>query len=342
MSGGEIDLLEAPPGPGGWSFSSLLARLSKGRVVSINPSHEPVPRYGHGRRPHRRLTLLFEPRRDEYDRRLRWILGLREHLVRIPVEQPGQDDNSPYWTNGWLPTLDAAALYGILAAENPRRYVEIGSGMSTLFARRAIRDHGLQTRITWIDPQPRAEVDAVCDSAIRTPLQEASLDLFEDLAPGDILFVDGTHQAFMNSDVTVVFLDILPVLRPGVIVHFHDVWLPYDYPDRWKHWYYNEQYLLAAVLLAAPQRFEILLPCMFVSIHPQLSRVLDPLWDELGIVGYPTHGGSLWLKLTAEPAADANDAGPAARSNAAPGTSFGTPIQMTHNPVEIRTSSRLL
>jgi hypothetical protein len=293
--GNAIDLLEAPWGPSGRSLSSLVTSLSGGRLVALNARHTPVPRYGHGRPPHALLARQFDARRETYRQRLQAIAELGPWLARIPLDRPTNGEPSPYWRNSWLPALDAAALYGFVAAGAPQRYVEIGSGVSTLFARRAIRDHGLPTEITSIDPQPRAEVDAACDVVVRMPLEKTPLSLFEELSPGDILFVDSSHQAFMNSDVTVVFLDILPRLKPGVIVHLHDVWLPYDYPERWKHWYFNEHYLLAAVLLAAPQRYDVLLPCMFVSIHPKLRELLAPLWDDLGIVGHPTHGGSFWM-----------------------------------------------
>ncbi|MHC4416539.1 MAG: class I SAM-dependent methyltransferase [Planctomycetota bacterium] len=294
--GNTIELLEAPWGPSGKSLSSLVTTLSGGRLVALTPRHTPTPRYGHGKPPHALLARQLDAKRETYRQRLGSIADLADYLARIPRDRPPKDEPCPYWRNGWLPALDAAALYGFVAGAAPRRYVEIGSGVSTLFARRAIRDHGLPTEITSIDPRPRAEVDAACDVVIRRPLEETSLSLFEELLPGDILFVDSSHQAFMNSDVTVVFLDILPRLRPGVIVHFHDVWLPYDYPHRWKHWYFNEHYLLAAVLLAAPQRYDVLLPCMFVSIQPTLRDVLAPLWDALGLVDCPTHGGSFWMQ----------------------------------------------
>ena len=67
---------------------------------------------------------------------------------------------TPTWENGWFPALDAVTLYGLVATRNPRWYVEVGSGNSTRFVRRAIRDHGLRTRILSIDPGPRAEIDA--------------------------------------------------------------------------------------------------------------------------------------------------------------------------------------
>jgi hypothetical protein len=121
---------------------------------------------------------------------------------------------------------------------------------STKFARRAIRDHGLPTRIVSIDPDPRDEIDALCDTAIRESLEQIDLNVVDELERGDIVFIDGSHHCFMNSDVTVFFLDILPRLKPGTLVQFHDLMLPYDYPLEWIERYYSEQYLLAAYLQA--------------------------------------------------------------------------------------------
>ncbi len=128
----------------------------------------------------------------------------------------------------------------------PKRFVEVGSGDSTRSAsrRRSIRDHSLPTLITSIDPTPRAEIDKLCDFVIRKPLEEVELDVFDELGPGDFLFIDGSHRSFSNSDVTVAFLDVLPRLRAGVVVHFHDIFWPYDYPPEWADRYYSEQYLL--------------------------------------------------------------------------------------------------
>ncbi len=103
----------------------------------------------------------------------------------------------------------------LLALHNPSVYVEVGSGNSTKFARRAVQDHGLRTRIVSIDPYPRREVDAICDEVIRHPCEDMDMTFFADL-PGDaMLFVDNSHRSFQNSDVTVFFMEILPVLRHG-------------------------------------------------------------------------------------------------------------------------------
>jgi hypothetical protein len=196
-----------------------------------------------------------------------------------------------------MPALDSVALYSFIALRKPQHYFEIGSGNSTKFARQAISDHKLDTKITSIDPNPRAEIDNTCDEIIRKPLEDVNLDIFDELENDDILYVDNSHRIFMNSDATTVFLDIIPRLKSGVFVEIHDVFLPYDYPSEWTTRYYSEQYLLAAYLLGRGKRLDIVLPNMFISRDPELNLILEPLWKKVQMHNVETHGCSFWLKI---------------------------------------------
>jgi hypothetical protein len=139
-------------------------------------------------------------------------------------------------------------------------------------------------------------VDGLCDRIVRQPLEDADLSVFEELEPGDMLFVDGSHRALQNSDATVVFLEILPELEPDIWVGFHDIFLPDDYPDDLADDYYSEQYLLAAYLLAGGGKLDVLLPATFVTREPELAAVLDPLWRDPAMEGVETHGVSFWIR----------------------------------------------
>ena len=152
-------------------------------------------------------------------------------LSHIPISLSPQKPLAPAWVGGPITAFDCAALYGIVHKYSPKLYLEIGSGMTTCFARRAIADGRLSTKVVSIDPEPRREVDAICDQVIREGLETCDVSLFDQLEDGDILFFDGSHRSFMNSDVTVFFIDVLPRIKPGVIVHVHDVLLPWDYPE---------------------------------------------------------------------------------------------------------------
>jgi hypothetical protein len=141
-------------------------------------------------------------------------------------------------------------------------------------------------------------VDALCDTVLRHPLQDLTdTAVFDQLEPGDIFFVDCSHVCLTNSDVAVAFLEIMPRLRPGVLVQVHDILLPYDYPPQWGERYYSEQYLLAFALLEGSAGFEVVLPNAYVSGDPELSRALAPLWIHPAMAGVDGGGGmSFWLR----------------------------------------------
>jgi hypothetical protein len=253
--------------------------------------------FGDGLHPHPQLQALFAESKPGFDRSLRYALQFSTWFRQISLNPVSPDAIDPYWINGFLPPLDAITLYGFMVQFSPKLFLEIGSGNSTSFARRAIRDHQLHTTITSIDPMPRTSIDALCDEVIRMPLEKVDLATFDKLEPGDFLFIDGSHCALPNSDVTVLFLEILPRLRPGVIIHFHDISLPYDYPDSQIQSLYSEQYMLAVLLLYAAPRVELMQANAFSSNQPDLYSLVDPLWRSLGFGDAFITGSSLWLRL---------------------------------------------
>ena len=267
----------------------------QGHPIYLEYPVAPSARFGWDLPVHPQLDRIIGAGSGQYRQVLRQILGFADHLAAIPITS--SEGSAPHWHNPFFFGLDAAALYGSLAANKPTRYVEIGSGYSTLFAARAIRDHDLPTHILSIDPAPRAEVAAVSDEIVRKPLERLDLSLFGKIEPGDVVFIDGSHMSFMGSDVTIAFIEILPKLPAGVLVHIHDVFLPWDYRPDWTNRYYSEQYLLAAMLLAEGSRYEIVLPAFYVYNHAELSSILSPLWDRIGLTGYETAGHSFWLRI---------------------------------------------
>lgn len=104
-------------------------------------------------------------------------------------------------------------------------------------------------------------------------------------------------RVFTNSDVTTVFLDIVPRLAPGVLVQFHDIFWPSDYPPEWNQRYYSEQYLLACYILAGGERMEIELPNAFISGDERLGALLSPLWEWPELAGLERHGCSFWIQI---------------------------------------------
>lgn len=246
-----------------------------------------APRWGYGKPAHARMAALLERDRPRYARTLR---AFREHkdLFHSVPHRP-ESATGPHWRNPFFSTFDAVALMGFLSVRNPARYVEIGSGNSTKFARHTVEAAKLQTVITSIDPQPRAEIDAICDEVVRSPLQDCDLDLFQDLRPGDILFFDGSHKCDLNSDVTVFFLEILPILARGVLVQVHDVFWPLDYAPEFLNRNYDEQYVLGSILLGSPEAYDVAMPNYFVCQHPELSGEVRSLLAGPGPQDIPFH-----------------------------------------------------
>ena len=175
---------------------------------------------------------------------LGWIEELAPDLIAIGAGSPP----APRWDQDWFPRLDAAAAYAIVRMTHPARIVEVGSGHSTRFLARAVRDGGLRTQITAIDPAPRASIAGLEVHYLPQPVQRGDVGLFQSLAPGDILFVDSSHQLKPGSDVEFLFERVLPRLASGVRVHFHDIFLPDEYPAGWAWRRYNEQAAVAALI----------------------------------------------------------------------------------------------
>jgi len=261
--------------------------------VFISYPINPVARYGHGKPPHPMLYDRLNAQRASFADQVSTFARYAGNILAI-AEDNAPDSLEPYWNNGFFPALDGIALYSFLAIHNPSLFIEIGSGNSTKFAKRAIRDHGLKTAITSIDPFPRAQIDALADTVVRQPLEEVDLGIFEELQPGDILFFDGSHRTFMNSDVTVFFMDVLPRVPPGTLVHIHDIFLPHDYPPRRATHYESEQYLLAAMLLGGCTTFDVVLPNNFVEGDAELSGALDWFWSAKPSVD--RWGSSFWIR----------------------------------------------
>ena len=254
------------------------------------------PRWGYGRPPHARLTEILARDEDAYRANLETIVSYHDDMSRI--DRRLEAASEPWWLSAWLPGLDAAALYAFVRARAPRMYMEVGSGMSTLFARRAIRDGSLETRITSVDPEPREDVSAVTDRLLREPLETLDLSLFSELREGDILFMDGSHRVLTNSDATVFFLEVLPELPAGVLVGVHDILLPDDYLPMWTEFYWSEQYLMGAWLLAEGSKVQLELAARYVTAYSELREIVAPLWEAPNLAEVDRRGFALWMTTT--------------------------------------------
>jgi predicted O-methyltransferase YrrM len=154
--------------------------------------------------------------------------------------------------NDYYTTPDAEVLYAVVQLYRPSRIVEVGSGYSTQLFRQAIKDAGIATHVASIDPSPRQDIRNYCDALIAERVERLpDLGLFEQLRENDILFIDSSHEIKPGNDLLYIMFTVLPRLTSGALIHFHDIFLPYEYPREWiveNRWNWTEQYLVQALL----------------------------------------------------------------------------------------------
>ena len=229
-------------------------------------------------------------------------LALLERCLPFYAEMPFTPEQQPglryRFDNGAFSYSDAIFLYLMLRHCRPRRVIEVGSGHSscvTLDTSERFLANTVET--VFIEPYPEVlhsllqPGDAARLTILPHRLQDIPLALFESLAENDILFIDSTHVGKAGSDVNTIFNDILPILRTGVVVHFHDIFYPFEYPRFWfdegRAW--NEAYLLRAFLqFNAMFRIELW--------NDFLTRFDEPFFAEHMPLCLRNTGASLWLR----------------------------------------------
>jgi predicted O-methyltransferase YrrM len=199
-----------------------------------------------------------------------------------------------YIENGFYCWQDALVLSAVLSHFQPEKVVEIGSGFSSA-AMVDIRNHGLfHGRLTFIEPYPERLDALLLDEretiVHRKPVQEVPLQIFSDLEKNDVLFVDSSHVVKVGSDLHYILFTILPALRPGVIVHFHDIFWPFDYPEAWyrRGWAWNEAYALR-LLLTYSKFFRI------ICFNSYLNATAPEAMRAWLRTEAPFESGGLWL-----------------------------------------------
>lgn len=214
-------------------------------------------------------------------------------------------------SDGGYGQIEAEFLYGFLRCRKPARVIQIGCGVSTAVMELAGEDAGYRPRILCIDPYPtefllRRQATASID-LLAEPAQQVALETLTSLEPGDLLFIDSTHAVKPGSEVNRIVLEVLPRLAPGVFVHFHDIYFPYDYPRRLlTHdlFFHAESTLVHAFLVGNPHcRIETSLSMLHYGARDDMKRWFanyDPETDCDGLAGstgkhFPS---SLWLRTT--------------------------------------------
>lgn len=221
-------------------------------------------------------------------------------IAELPLEAPATPGGF-YLRNDNFEGLDAQFAYAFVRELKPSRIIEIGSGWSTLVVAQAIGRNaaeGWGSRMTCIEPYPRPFLrDAIAREPeiefLEAPVQDVPLERFDELGDGDVLFIDSSHVVRIGGDVTHECLEILPRLAVGVVVHLHDIFLPFEYPRDWierKRWFWSEQYLVQA-FLTCNDSFEVVWSSHLMALDhaDELARRLPSFERDRG-------AGSLWLR----------------------------------------------
>ena len=202
------------------------------------------------------------------------------------------------YDNGNFGPGDAEILYCLVRAEKPRRIVEVGAGFSTLVLRGALAKNaaeGVECEHTAVEPFEMPWLEASGARVIRRKVEEVDLGLFLDLSDGDILFIDSSHMIRPGGDVLFLYQRVLPELKPGVFVHIHDIFTPYDYPALWlidRICFWNEQYLVESLLAQNPKfAIHLALYLLFRQHFAEIASVCPVLADRTD-----NPPKSLWLR----------------------------------------------
>ena len=225
---------------------------------------------------------------------------LLEEFPILPFPKQKAQGYRYFTDNSWFVLSDAFTLSGIIRKEKPRRVVEVGSGFSSAVMLDTFSQTHESVEVTFIEPFPERlqslirPHDKSATKILVKQVQEVSLSVFDQLEAQDVLFIDSSHVAKIGGDVTFILLRILPRLKRGVLVHFHDVFFPFSYPIDWIHegraW--NESIFLRAFLVRN-QEFQVVAFNSFAGYSfPEAFRERLPAF-------LSNTGGSMWLRKVA-------------------------------------------
>jgi len=220
-------------------------------------------------------------------------------LTAFPMDNPNGPDRQFYYNNPSYAPGDSEYLYSMIRHIKPGRMIEIGSGNSTLIAIEAIKKNivegGKVTEHICVEPYLQPWLEKTNAKIIRQKVEDLGADFFKSLGKDDILFIDSSHIIRPQGDVVFEYLELLPLIKPGVIVHIHDIFTPKDYLHRWiyqEHLLWNEQYILEA-FLTLNKDFEIIGALNYLSHnHRELFSSKFPVFASQGN-GEP---GSFWIR----------------------------------------------
>ena len=223
-------------------------------------------------------------------------LSFKNELIEQNLDQGSKNFNFRF-NNGSFEKGDAEIYYQMIRYFKPKKIIEVGSGHSTLIAMEAIKknkDENTKTSLKCIEPYENLWLEKFNLDILREPLEKTKLNWNEELSENDIFFLDSSHIIRPDGDVLKFYLEILPKLKSGVIVHIHDIFTPKNYLPNWtfdKIRLWNEQYLLEGILVNS-NRYEILL-----SLNYLKNKHFNDLKKKCPYLENETEPGSIYLKV---------------------------------------------
>lgn len=296
------------------TLSSLFQAVQGGLGVSVTPSHFyfPVPQLKsfrnkdwHASRPCSALDFRLEEQADLLQREI------LPYSAEWTFPESGEQTDEFHFNNGFFERVDAEVAYSLVRARKPRRMIEIGSGNTTLALAAAAEKNaaeGFPCELASIEPYPVPFLKNGLKGLTRLiekPVQQVPLSMFRSLQANDILFIDSSHVVSVDSDVLYECLQILPELAPGVLIHFHDIFTPLDYPEKFvvtNLCFWGEQYMLEA-FLAFNSAFRVVWAgSAMQQFHPEILRNAFPGWQgsfqrmpsELKVFAPTLDGQNVW------------------------------------------------
>ena len=283
-------------------FHDILKALDTAHFVVPGHFYSPLPSKADveehlARRVHRNLLLSFPAVDMNVPEQLKVLDSLKRYYPQVPFRDKPVPGLLYQFANAYFSYTDGIILFCMLNALRPRRIIEIGSGFSTC----AILDTNRlclegQAQVTCIDPHSEVLRKLLANSQdavtiVDSKLQDMDLGIFDELGRNDVLFIDSSHVSKVGSDVNYIFFEILPRLKAGVVIQLHDIYIGFEYPDKWLHegraW--NEAYLLRS-FLEYNQSFRISLFLGYLqNMHEAWFREHMP--DTL-----LRKGGSFWME----------------------------------------------
>ena len=235
------------------------------------------------------------------------LLSIFESTYKNEYEKiPKDETDSPhlyFLNNNDFFSIDGLILYCMIRYFKPNKIIEVGSGYSTLLAAQALEKNQLESgkasELIAIEPYPNEILQKGfpgLSRLIKMKVQDVPLSEFEKLGKNDILFIDSSHVLSIGNDVQYEYLEILPRLNPGVLIHIHDIFFPNEYPKKWtleRHHFWTEQYILQA-FLAFNKKFEVIWASNYMlAKHPDK---FEDAFNYRIIEGSPYHIASFWMR----------------------------------------------